>query len=426
MAAGVGAGRAVRRTDRAAVQRGDGPARRHAAPLVGCRDVEADAVNPRAAARPATKPKKAAKKRRKPADPVKAWANYLRRYRPGLPRYVLDELTGVYGEQVWESRLDPTSELILTILTQNTADVNAEKAYEALRARLPQRPRAGGPQAGHRLGRRRAVDRRRRPTGRRSSSRRCPSSSTSSGRAASGRRRRPGSRRRCATSASSAATTRLEFLGELPALEARDWLTADRRHRQEDRLDRAAVLLRHAADARRPPRRARLDSASGCIPPKATADQAHDLFLGLLEPDEMYAAHVLLIHHGRVICHAQNPKHDAVPGPRPVPVRRPQGALTAPPRERPVTNAILDSTLHDLLRVGLRQLARPRPAATASPSTTTASTTCRPTPSGGATPTPGRTSAGWSASARSPPTGSRSRSTTPSTATSRAPSCAGG
>ena len=57
----------------------------------------------------------------------------------------------------------------------------------------------------------------------------------------------------------------------------------------------------------------RVSQRIGLIPPKATADQAHDLFLGLLEPEEMYAAHVLLIHHGRVICHAQNPKHDLCP-----------------------------------------------------------------------------------------------------------------
>ena len=42
-----------------------------------------------------------------------------------------------YGPPAWEPRLDPTSELILTILTQNTADVNAEKAFEALRAAYP-------------------------------------------------------------------------------------------------------------------------------------------------------------------------------------------------------------------------------------------------------------------------------------------------
>ncbi len=81
------------------------------------------------------KPTKAKKKpARRKADPVKQWANYLQRYRPGLQRYVLDALTETYGPQVWEARLDPTSELILTILTQNTADTNAEKAYEALRA----------------------------------------------------------------------------------------------------------------------------------------------------------------------------------------------------------------------------------------------------------------------------------------------------
>ena len=72
-----------------------------------------------------------------PRTPSGHWASYLRRYRPGLQAYVLDGLTATYGEQAWESRLDPTSELILTILTQNTADVNAEKAYEALRAAYP-------------------------------------------------------------------------------------------------------------------------------------------------------------------------------------------------------------------------------------------------------------------------------------------------
>ena len=42
-----------------------------------------------------------------------------------------------YGRPVWQRRLDPTSELILTILTQNSADTNAEVAFEALRAAYP-------------------------------------------------------------------------------------------------------------------------------------------------------------------------------------------------------------------------------------------------------------------------------------------------
>ena len=72
----------------------------------------------------------------------------------------------------------------------------------------------------------------------------------------------------------------------------------------------------------------RVSKRIGLLPPKANPDQSHDLYLGLLQPDEMYAAHVLLIHHGRAICHAQNPKHDLCPVARPLPLRRPQGALT--------------------------------------------------------------------------------------------------
>jgi endonuclease-3 len=48
----------------------------------------------------------------------------------------------------------------------------------------------------------------------------------------------------------------------------------------------------------------------GLIPAKASADDAHELFLGLLEPDEMYDAHVNLIQHGRKVCHAQRPEHE--------------------------------------------------------------------------------------------------------------------
>jgi endonuclease-3 len=33
----------------------------------------------------------------------------------------------------------------------------------------------------------------------------------------------------------------------------------------------------------------------------------------MLEPDQMYEAHVNLIQHGRKVCHAQRPDHDACP-----------------------------------------------------------------------------------------------------------------
>jgi endonuclease-3 len=45
----------------------------------------------------------------------------------------------------------------------------------------------------------------------------------------------------------------------------------------------------------------------GTIPPKADANEAHDYYLAMLQPEQMYETHVLLIEHGRRTCHAQRP-----------------------------------------------------------------------------------------------------------------------
>jgi len=51
--------------------------------------------------------------------------------------FVLESLASRYGRPTWQRRLDPTSELILTILTQNSADTNAEIAFQLLREAYP-------------------------------------------------------------------------------------------------------------------------------------------------------------------------------------------------------------------------------------------------------------------------------------------------
>ncbi len=262
---------------------------------------------------PATRTRKpAARPRpRRPADPARKWASYLRRYRPGLPRYVIDGLAGIYGEQRWEPRLDPTSELILTILTQNTADVNAEKAFEALRTAYPSdRPaevhKPGIGWGGEGLSTAPPPDWSMvehaplpelidviRPGG-------------------LGPQKAPRLQATLQRIREERGDYSLAFLGDLPALEARDWLTAI------DGIGKktASIVLAFCFGA---PVMAvdrhveRVSKRIGLIPPKATADQAHDLFLGLLEPDEMYAAHVLLIHHGRAICQAQRPRCELCP-----------------------------------------------------------------------------------------------------------------
>jgi len=104
----------------------------------------------------------------------------------------------------------------------------------------------------------------------------------------------------------------LEFLADMTPLAARDWLTAI------DGIGRktASVLLLFSFGMPLMPIDRHVERVSrrvGLLPPKANIDEAHDLFLGVFAPDEMYEAHVNLIQHGRKVCHAQRPDHDVCP-----------------------------------------------------------------------------------------------------------------
>ena len=51
----------------------------------------------------------------------------------------------------------------------------------------------------------------------------------------------------------------------------------------------------------------RVSRRIGLIPPRATAEQAHDYLQALLPDDRVHEAHVNLITHGRQTCHALRP-----------------------------------------------------------------------------------------------------------------------
>jgi endonuclease-3 len=57
----------------------------------------------------------------------------------------------------------------------------------------------------------------------------------------------------------------------------------------------------------------RVSQRIGLLPPEADADEAHDYFLEMLAPEQMYEAHVSLITHGRRTCHAQRPDCEHCP-----------------------------------------------------------------------------------------------------------------
>ena len=249
-------------------------------------------------------------KRRKP-DPVKAWSRRLVRTRPGLVDFVLDNLAARYGRQAWERRWDPTSELVLTILTQNSADTNAERAYESLRRAYPtegqlQRHQPGPGWGGRGL-----------PDGVTPDWLRIELAPVEELIEVIRSGGLPVAKAKGIQAALRAIRAErgdhsLEFLGELPALEAREWLTNVPGIGKKT----ASVMLLFCFGMPLMPVDRHVERVAmrvGLLPKKPGRADAHDIFLALLQPDQAYEAHVNLIQHGRVICLARKPEHDICP-----------------------------------------------------------------------------------------------------------------
>jgi endonuclease III len=248
---------------------------------------------------------KAKPRKRRFSDPGRTWARQLERYRPGLVGYALDELAAAYGRPVWQRRLDPTSELILTILTQNSADTNAEVAFEALRARYPgtgslqaHNPGAGWGGVGLPDGTA--------PDWAKVEAAPLPELVDTIRPGGLANQKAPRLQATLRRIREERGDYSLEFLGDLSALEARTWLTTI------DGIGKktASVLLLFSFGLPLMPVDRHVERVAhrvGLIGPRVSADDAHDLFLGLLQPDQMYEAHVNLIQHGRKICHARRP-----------------------------------------------------------------------------------------------------------------------
>jgi endonuclease-3 len=205
-----------------------------------------------------------------------------RRARRRLIDIVLVRLGERYRHPTWAGpRVDSVSELVLTILSQNTADVNSFRAFTALRGsyatwaevlaaptdELEEILRPGGLA----------------PT----KSRRIQAVLAEVERATGG-------------------TWDLSFLGEWPLEEARGWLMG---LPGIGRKTAAIVLLfgfgRPALPVDTHVHRVAL--RLGLIPPRTDVEHAHLLLEAALQPDEMYPFHVELIRHGRDTCRAPRP-----------------------------------------------------------------------------------------------------------------------
>lgn len=269
-----------------------------------------------------TAPATVLRRRRKPTDPARLWARRLERTRPGLVGFVLDGLASVYGHPLRNPVHDPTTELVLTILSQNSADINAEKAFESLRRRFPSRPplrvetsAAAGP----------ALAKVNRPgwggAGLEADAPPDWGAVEEAPMAELIEAIRPGGLAQQKAPRIQAALRSIrersgqyafDFLDGAPALEARGWMTAIP---GIGRKTASVVLLFAFGTPLMPVDRhvERVSKRIGLIPRKATADQAHEMFLAMLLPEQMHEAHVNLITHGRQTCFARRPACERCP-----------------------------------------------------------------------------------------------------------------
>jgi len=193
---------------------------------------------------------------------------------------VNQRLLEVYGKPVWRVHLPPLDELVSTILSQNTNDVNRDRAFEGLRARFPNWEAVrDAPEA--------AVIEAIRPAG---------------------LANQKGPRIQAVLRAISAerGSLDLSFLADLPAEEAAAWLMKFKGVGPKT----AAIVLQFSLNIPAFPVDTHVHRVSGRLglrPEKMTADDAHVHLAGLFPPESYYAAHLNLIRLGREICIARRP-----------------------------------------------------------------------------------------------------------------------
>ncbi len=197
--------------------------------------------------------------------------------------FVLARLAEMYGTPVWQPRRDGTSELVLTILSQHTSDLNAERAFDALRRRFPTWSAVQEADPAE-----------------------VAEAIRGGGLAEQKTPRIQGALRHIKA---ARGDHDLDFLAALPPLEARAWLTGIVGIGPKT----ASVVLLFCYGLPLMPIDTHVERVSrrvGLISPDVDVVAAHDHLLRDIPPDRVLEAHVNLITHGRQTCHARRPACD--------------------------------------------------------------------------------------------------------------------
>ncbi len=186
-----------------------------------------------------------------------------------------------YGPFEWEPRYDPASELVYTILSQHTSDINSKRAFDGLMGRFGSLEAIAG-----------------------GSVEEIEDVIRTGGLA---RVKAPRIKAILQEVKRDVGSFDLSFLGEMPLDEAKAWLK---------RLDgvgpkTAAIILCFSLGMPAMPVDThifRVAKRLGFIGKKVTADQAHDILEPMAPGEDVFAFHLYLINHGRKVCKAQRPR----------------------------------------------------------------------------------------------------------------------
>lgn len=211
-----------------------------------------------------------------------------RRPHPNIARIpeIIARLDEAYGTPEWRPHHDAISELVLTILSQNTSDTNSGRAFVRLRERFDAWEDVADAPPGEVID---AIQ----PGGL------APTKAPRIQAALRDVRERTGG-------------YDLQFLGEMPLEDARAWLRSI--HGVGPKT--AACVLMFALGRPAMPVDThvfRVSMRLGLIPERAgkaamTAEKAHALLESMVPPERFYEFHIGLIKHGRRVCAAQRPK----------------------------------------------------------------------------------------------------------------------
>jgi endonuclease III len=197
-------------------------------------------------------------------------------------RTIRDRLRREYGRPVLRAHRAPIDELILTVLSQNTNDRNRDVAWARLRERLPSWDAVREAPV-------REIEDAIRPGG-----------------------LAPTKAVRIKRILEAIGEDDLCWLEDAPLEEARDYLCD---LPGVGRKTAACVLLFSFGRPEVPvdTHVYRVASRLGLIRPGASFDEAHDEMLRLVDPEDAYEVHVLLIRHGRRTCVARAPRCSECP-----------------------------------------------------------------------------------------------------------------